>query len=368
MPANTPIRATTQESLDIEDITNNILVFKDGAAALVLQVSAVNFNLLSEDEQDAIIYAYAGLLNSLSFPIQILIRSQKKDISNYLNLLKTQEAKQLNPVLQNRITAYREFVEKIVKERNVLDKKFYVSIPFFRTELGLSSSTANSLIPLPKNRAKTKLPYDKSYIIQKALNNLEPKRDHLLRQFARLGLAAKQLGTQELIQLFYLIHNPDAAEGIHTLPGSNYAQPITQSTYLPHQPQPPVIPPSPAATSPSPPPGQPVDSSLPSQPPLPPPPVSNIAPGQAPLPENAPVIPPPATPPPQPAPAAPPPISGEVLVNSSPATPPATPLPTASVPPSVTGEVLVNAPPPEPSHNPSPPPVLTNATPISGAA
>jgi hypothetical protein len=224
----TPIRATTQSALDIEDVTNNLILLRDGGAAMVLKIKAVNFALLSEEEQDSIIYGYAALLNSLSFPIQVLIRSQKKDITNYIKLLKNQEIKQLNPTLKNRLTQYRQFVEAIVKERNVLDKSFYIIIPFHPTELGITTTNAASnLLPGPKP-AKG-LPFDKSYIIQKALNILEPKRDHLLRQFPRLNLTARQLQTQELIQLMYTIHNPETSEGIQTLAPPQYHSPITQS-------------------------------------------------------------------------------------------------------------------------------------------
>lgn len=221
---STPIKASTQDHLDVEDVTNNIILQKDGSASIVLKVSAVNFALLSEEEQDAIIYTYAGLLNSLSFPIQILIRSQKKDITDYVKLLGDQEKLQVNPLMKQRITAYRQFVEALVKERNVLDKKFYVIIPFSRTELGLTTSTFSPIQTRPQA-----LPFDKSYIIQKALNSLEPKRDHLLRQFARLGLTVKQLTTQELIQLLYIIYNPDAAEGIQTVPSNQYQSPMVVS-------------------------------------------------------------------------------------------------------------------------------------------
>lgn len=222
---NDPIRSTTQKHLDIEDISHNLVLFKDGSACIVIRVSAVNFDLLSEEEQDSIIYSYASLLNSLSFKIQILIRSEKKDISNYVKVVKDQEAKQLNPIIKSRLTAYREFVEKIVKERNVLDKKFYVAVPFSRIELGLSQG----INPLDINKS-TELPYDKSYIIQKALNSLEPKRDHLLRQFTHLNLSPKQLSTQELIKLFYAIYNPDSAEGVQLANPVQYSTPLTQSS------------------------------------------------------------------------------------------------------------------------------------------
>lgn len=223
MPAPN-IRATTQEHLSIEDITHNLIILKDGSAAMVLKIRAINFNLLSEQEQDSIIYSYAGLLNSLSFPIQILIRSQKKDISNYLRLIKTYESKQLNPVIKSRITAYREFIERIVKERNVLDKTFFTIIPFTPSELGISQSKN------PVAKKPQRLPYDKNYIIQKALNSLEPKRDHLLRQFAHLNLSPKQLATQELIQLFYNIYNPDSHEGVTLANPTQYQQSLVQSS------------------------------------------------------------------------------------------------------------------------------------------
>jgi hypothetical protein len=193
---------STQKHIDIEDIVQNLILLKDGGCALVLQVGAVNFNLLSEEEQDAIIFAYAALLNSLTFPAQILIRSQKKDITTYLKVLSSQEKKQSNPIYRKRLTQYRQFVETLVKERQVLDKRCYIIIPFQRIELGLSTSSIIS------NKKTESLPFDKTYIIEKALAALEPKRDHLIRQFGRVGLSARQLSTQQLIELFYSIYNP----------------------------------------------------------------------------------------------------------------------------------------------------------------
>ena len=219
--SNSPIRSTTQEHLDIEDIVQNIVLLKDGGATIVLKVGAVNFNLLSEEEQDGIIYAYAALLNSLTFPAQILIRSQQKDITNYLKLLESQEKNQASPIMRKRLFAYRLFVEKLVKERRVLDKKCYVAIPFFRSELGLAS-------PAPFFNKKSKsLPFDKPYIIEKALASLEPKRDNLLRAFGRIGLTARQLSTQDLIELFYSAYNPKASTA--AVPAQSNPPSIVQS-------------------------------------------------------------------------------------------------------------------------------------------
>lgn len=196
-----PIRSTTQKFIEIEDISRDIIMFVDGSCALVVTTSAVNFGLLSEKEQEALIYTYAGFLNSLSFPIQIIIRSQHKDISAYLSLLEDEEKKQTNPRMAQSIKSYRQFVAATVKEKDVLDKKFYISIPFAAIELGSTPSV------LFGSKAKG-LPYAKEYIFERAQTVLWPKRDHLIRLLSKLGLRAKQLDNEGLVKLFYGIYNP----------------------------------------------------------------------------------------------------------------------------------------------------------------
>ena len=124
------IKASTQEHLDIFTIKNHLVYLKDGSVALVLQTTAINFYLLSEEEQDATIYTYAALLNSLSFPIQILIRSQRKNISDYLDYLDQQIQTNTSQKLKESILNYRQFIRGLVKNNRVLEKKFYIIIPF----------------------------------------------------------------------------------------------------------------------------------------------------------------------------------------------------------------------------------------------
>lgn len=196
------IKSSTQEHLDIYAIKNHLIFLKDGSAALVLRTTAINFNLLSEEEQDATIYAYAGLLNSLSFPIQILIRSQRKNISDYLSLIDTRIQSVPSQKIKEQLLAYRQFVKSLVKENRVLEKKFFVIIPFSAIEMGISKSSFNPFAKSPQ-----KPPYDLSYIEEKASTTLYPRRDHLIRQFARIGLKASQLTTSELVTFFYTIYN-----------------------------------------------------------------------------------------------------------------------------------------------------------------
>lgn len=182
------IVATTQDHLDVETIQNDMVVLKNGLCSVVVSVSAINFGLLSEEEQDATIYAYAGLLNSLSFPLQIVVKSEKKDISSYLELLATQEKKLKDPVLKERMASYRQFIETTISEQNVLDKKFYLVISY-------------QLVTLS---GKVDITED---LLQKAKADLEPKRDHLIKQLARIGLTAQQLNSQNLISLFHNYYN-----------------------------------------------------------------------------------------------------------------------------------------------------------------
>lgn len=220
-----PVRGSTQQAIPVEDIKDDLVILKDGSVCLVLQTTALNFGLLSESEQDATIYAYAALLNSLTFPVQILIRSQRKDISSYLELLAGVEDRQTNPLLQKQIKKYRRFVEETVKKNNVLDKRFFVVIPFSSFELGVKQALGSTLLP-----KKVRLPFSKAYILQKAKTSLYPKRDHLLRQFSRIGLSARQLITHELISLFYEIYNPEIAESQKVAIGAEYTAPMVQPT------------------------------------------------------------------------------------------------------------------------------------------
>ncbi|MEA3354976.1 MAG: hypothetical protein U9Q63_00615 [Patescibacteria group bacterium] len=198
----TKIKATTQNHLNIEDIKEDLVILKDGSSCIILKTSAVNFSLLSEGEQDSTIYAYAGLLNSLNFPVQILITSERKNINSYLNLLNIQKQKITNPLLKTQLEKYYVFIQKTVQENEVLDKKFYLSIPFSNLELGVSSTLSSAL------KKQKNLPLDKSKIIEKAKTSLLPKKDHLISQLTRLGLKTKQLTTPELIKLFFGYYNP----------------------------------------------------------------------------------------------------------------------------------------------------------------
>ncbi|QQG43755.1 MAG: hypothetical protein HYW45_01900 [Candidatus Daviesbacteria bacterium] len=217
----------TQNSLTVQDINSDLLLLKDGGATLVLKVGAVNFGLLSQKEQLAIVDSFAQLLNSLSFPIQIIIQSIKLDISSYLTLLDSAQKLQNNPLLSAMMTRYRNFIQQTIKENEVLDKNFYIAINVSSLELGLSLKP-NSLSQLPKIKAI-----------------ILPRRDQIIRQLSRAGIKAEQLKNAQLVKLFFNIYNQTISTKIVTpvqVPPVKLAAPQVAATPFPTQPKPTPIP------------------------------------------------------------------------------------------------------------------------------
>lgn len=197
-----PLTSTTQDFLPIADIIDGIVLFKDGGASIVLESSSLNFGLLSEKEQQAVVAAFAALINSLSFSIQIVVRTQRKDISGYIKYFDEAANKIVNPKLAAITENYRHFITDSIKKKTVLGKRFFVVIPFSSLELGVTKSAQSALTKGP-------LPFPKDYVLKKAKVVLFPKKDHIIRQAGRLGLKLKPLSTEDLIDLYWQVNNPE---------------------------------------------------------------------------------------------------------------------------------------------------------------
>lgn len=190
--------------MELVDVIDDMAITKTGSVAMAIQTNAVNFDLLSEYEQDNKIYAFAGLLNSLNFPIQIMIKTQRIDIGNYINYLKKQTEREMTEGLRHQLQIYTHFIQNLIVTNDVLDKKFFIVIPF---NPGFSMSGAQlkksgdiEYILTEQRKAK---------IIEQGKIFLYPKRDHILKQLGRMGLMGHQLTSDELIGLFYSIYNPE---------------------------------------------------------------------------------------------------------------------------------------------------------------
>lgn len=189
--------ATTQKFTEIMDFVDNILVLEGGNAAMIIEITASNFALLSRREQDTRIFAYASLLNSLTFPIQILIRNKRIDITSYLDELDEVIRMTKNDQLRTYITYYRTFVHEMVTVNVVLNKAFYLVIPFSPLEGGITTVRQS----MSKSTSQAEI------YAENARKTLDTKAQSLLGQLQKFAMSARILEKEDLIKLFYDIYN-----------------------------------------------------------------------------------------------------------------------------------------------------------------
>ncbi len=188
--------ATTQQFTEIVDIVDEIVLLRGGNACIIIEITASNFALLSQRDKDTKIYSYAAFLNSLTFPVQILIRNKRVDITNYLKILEEEEKRTANPMLARQIMLYREFIHEMVKINVVLNKTFYVILPYSSLEGGNAGS-----LPGQKNMSAKEIAF------LNAKKALTIKAESVHGQLRRFALSTKTLEKKELIKLFYDIFN-----------------------------------------------------------------------------------------------------------------------------------------------------------------
>jgi hypothetical protein len=202
--------ASTQLFLNIGEIRDNVVVLKNGGIRAILQTSSVNFNLKSEDEQNSIIYGYQNFLNSLDFPIQIVIQSRKLDIDKYIENVRETAQKHENPLLKQQTLEYAEYIQKLVEYADIMEKDFYVIVPY-------DPYRAQKLNPLEKFMQSISAA-DSIDSIKRRHREFDELNKHLAERvnMVKTGLEAcnlriAQLTTPQLIELFYRIYNPESA-------------------------------------------------------------------------------------------------------------------------------------------------------------
>jgi hypothetical protein len=226
--------ATTQDFIDILDVKNDLVVLKNGKVSAVLQLNSINFELLSAREQDAVISAFAGILNSLNFPIQVVIRSRAMNIEKYLNKLEKIESKISDPLLKSQAKSYRNFINNTIEVNKVLDKKFYLVVPSgYKEYENLGSGPFEFFGRLLGNQNKRPTYVNVDDAIIKAKGDLTPKIDTLVREFEKIHINCKRLTTEELIKLYYEIYKEGADKtGRLSTNFEDYKTPIVQPATL----------------------------------------------------------------------------------------------------------------------------------------
>ncbi len=198
-------QSNTQSHLPIAEIKDGVVVLKDGTMRKVLLTSSINFALKSEDEQNAIISAYVGFLNSLDFPIQIVIQSRKLQIKPYLETLTKLERDQANELLRVQIADYRLFIEELVDIGKIMTKRYFVVVPYSpldNQKKGFFARAKEVIVPVITLRLKEDQ-------FQRRKQDLELRVRQISSGLTNMGLEVAELDTQALIELYYSTYNPD---------------------------------------------------------------------------------------------------------------------------------------------------------------
>ncbi|MDX1608135.1 MAG: hypothetical protein R3251_02915 [Candidatus Spechtbacterales bacterium] len=201
-----PTSASTQSVIPIDNIRNDVVVVKGGGLRAILQVSSVNFALKSRDEQEAIIFQYQNFLNSLDFPIQILVNSRLMNVDEYIANIEKMITKQQSELLKMQTSEYTKFIQRFVQEANIVSTDFYLIVPFSVIEVatteGGAGERAKSLIGKQTQLGTMeteKFLYFKGQLMQRV--------DFTASGLHRMGISANMLRTDELISLFWSIYN-----------------------------------------------------------------------------------------------------------------------------------------------------------------
>jgi len=207
---------STQNSLLISEIRDGILIMSDGTFRAVVMCKSINFDLMSPEEREAVEFSYQGFLNSLYFPIQIFIRSQKVDISPYLEKLDKIRSEQENMLLGYLMEDYVAFLSDIAQQTNIMDKKFYVVIQFpdlgedLKNAIKQSTGFFSGLTTLVKPSKPRPVTIDES-LLEHAKTELKNRVQSVMQGLQQCNVQSLPLDTQELIELYYDAYNPDTA-------------------------------------------------------------------------------------------------------------------------------------------------------------
>lgn len=206
---------STQNTLQIAEIRDGVAIMNDGSFRSVIMAKSINFDLMSGQEQESVEYAYQGFLNSLYFPIQIFIRSQKVDLQPYLEKLDKIRTEHDNMLLAMLMEDYIDYMDQLSQQTNIMDKKFYIVVPYFPTPadtrqmLSSSKNFFTGVVDLFNNKEQHVVINEQT--LEKAKTELRNRVQAVLAGLMQCNIKALPLDTQELIELYYDTYNPDTA-------------------------------------------------------------------------------------------------------------------------------------------------------------
>lgn len=213
---------STQQSIPIAGVKDGIIILKNGGYRMILEVAAINFSLKSEQEQNSLVFQYQSFLNSLHFPVEIVIRSKRLDLNPYLNKVRKASESSINELIKMQIGDYVDFVTKLISLANIMKKTFYVVIPYDPINI-------KKLNILDSLFAKTQK-FDHLKIadtdFKAATSQLTERGNIIASGLGSMGLHCFQLSTEGVIELFYQIYNPEEAGKERITDASTLSSPL----------------------------------------------------------------------------------------------------------------------------------------------
>ena len=197
----------TQDFVPIKEIRDGIVILKDGSMRAVVMASSVNFALKSPDEQQGIIMQFQNFLNGLDFSVQISIQSRELDIRPYISMLEGRYKNEVGDLMKIQIREYIQFVKNFVDQTSIMTKTFFVVIPFSPSPLSASGNPFDQIMHTNKTPTGT----EKNHF-EENRTQLEQRIGSVSQGLSRCGIKSIQLGTEEVIELFYKIFNPGDME------------------------------------------------------------------------------------------------------------------------------------------------------------
>lgn len=206
---------STQNALQMAEIRDGIVIMNDGSFRSIIMVKSINFDLMSPEERESVEFSYQGFLNSLYFPIQITIRSQKVDLGPYIQKLDKIRSEHDNMLLAVLMDDYINYMDTISQQVNIMDKKFYVVIPYYpvvdvQKALSSSKGLVKGVSALFSKKPQNQVLINEADLV-KAKDELRNRVQAVLGGLMQCGIQGLPLDTQELIELYYDSYNPDTA-------------------------------------------------------------------------------------------------------------------------------------------------------------
>ena len=199
----------TQEFVPIDEARDGVIVLKDGDLRAIVLANSVNLSLKSDDEQKATILQFQNFLNTLDFQIQISVQSRRLDIRPYLSLLEDRMKVQTEPLLKLQTKEYIEFIKNFTETVSIMTKSFFVVVPYTHTVLKSDSGIFKRLF---SRRNKEEVNIEKEGDFEEKRSQLEERVGVIQQGLSRCGIKSAQLGTEEIVEVFYKIFNPGDTE------------------------------------------------------------------------------------------------------------------------------------------------------------